>query len=68
MSKRNLGYFLRGKQGDKESVNEAWEQFKEIVCDASKEVLGRLKSTSEPRFNKISEEVIKRKNWQDRNG
>jgi len=52
---------LKRKQSDNESVNETWEQIKEIVNDASMEVLGRVKSTSKPWFNKLCEEAIRRR-------
>lgn len=44
--KYKIDNILKGKQSDSETVNEAREQLKEIVSDASVEVLGRTQSTS----------------------
>jgi len=59
--KCKIDNILKGKQDDKESINETLDQLKEIVSGASGEVLDRKKLVSKPWFNKICEESIKRR-------
>jgi len=51
----------KGKQDDSESLNDTWDQLKEIVYDTAGELLGKTKLVSKPWFNKICEEAIRRR-------
>lgn len=65
--KCKINNILKGKQDENASINEAWDQLKQIVSGASVEVLGRTKWYPNPSLTKYTRKQLREENKQDRN-